>query len=422
MHKVLREKTDQLIYHVQRYTKIDLAYLIRGGFWLSLRNILSFFLSFGAAYVFANLFPKETYGTYKYIIGILAILSVTSLGGMKVAVFQSISHGFEGGLPDIVKKRISWGVLGSIISLGIAFYYKISGNNTLAISFFMASIFIPFLDSFGIYETYLRGKKLFKAYTLYSFFNDLAINIILIATILLSKNLFILLASYLIIFSLTDIVLFFLSLKKFPPNQKTDPQVLEYGKHASVIQFLKTLAGYIDGLLIFHYFGAATAAVYYLALSPVEQIKGVLGNIYSLAVPKFVHKTWEEIHQTLWKKTALFAIFIGIIMLGYIYTAPSIYHFVFPQYQNSIVLSQWYALSLLGAALTLPYATLEAHRSIKKIYIYNIFIYSSQIVLTFVLIYFFNLGGAIAAKILIHIIPFVILRIFAKTPPSSLQL
>jgi len=63
--KKLKDKIYRLLRRSEKYFKTDMVYLAHGGFWLTLGQIISSAASFLLAIAFANLLPKETYGTYK---------------------------------------------------------------------------------------------------------------------------------------------------------------------------------------------------------------------------------------------------------------------------------------------------------------------------------------------------------------------
>src|SRR3989338_1976898 len=127
----------------ERYTKTDMVYLASGGFWLTLGQIISSAATFGLAIAFANLLPKETYGTYKFILSIAGILSVLTLPGMMTALTQAVARGFEGSVIPALKLRVRWGMLAGLGNLVVATYYYFNGNTKLTISFLIVAAFLP---------------------------------------------------------------------------------------------------------------------------------------------------------------------------------------------------------------------------------------------------------------------------------------
>ena len=73
----LRQKMLEFLRWSERYSKTDMLYLVRGGFWLSLNHIAASVSSLILAVAFANLIPAETYGTYRYVLSIIWLMIST---------------------------------------------------------------------------------------------------------------------------------------------------------------------------------------------------------------------------------------------------------------------------------------------------------------------------------------------------------
>ncbi|MEK7538898.1 MAG: oligosaccharide flippase family protein [Patescibacteria group bacterium] len=341
----------QLLRKSEKYTKTDMVYLTKGGFWLGVGQIISSVAIFSLAIAFANLMSQETYGTYKYVLSITGLLTILTLRGVDSAVLQSVARNFEGVLIPALKTRIRWGLLSATSSICIAIYYYINGNNTLAISFLIASGFLPFIDSFGIYNALLNGKKLFHLSATYAAISQIGSAITMAGSLFFTKNLFTILFVYFLSWTLFRFVFFMVTIKKFPPNNKIDPETIPYGKHSSLINIFDALVSSVDGLIVFHYLGSVNLAIYSFALAPVVQIRGLLNNIPTLAIPKLSARSSIEIEVVLRKRIlALFALG-AFISLAYILVAPYIYQIFFPKYIDSVFSSQLFSLAI---ALSLP--------------------------------------------------------------------
>src|SRR3989344_764495 len=143
----------------EKITKTDMIYLAKGHFWLIVGQILSSISAFLLSIAFANLLPKEIYGSYKYVLSIAGVLSVFTLTGMSAAISQAAARGYEGGLIKALKTKIKFGLLGSVGSLGVSLYYYLNAKTELAVAFLIVAAFIPLMDSFALYSAYLHGKK-----------------------------------------------------------------------------------------------------------------------------------------------------------------------------------------------------------------------------------------------------------------------
>lgn len=252
----LQTRTYNFLRWSEKYTKTDMVYLTKGGFWLTTGQIISSASVFVFAVIVANFLPKETYGTYKYILSIASILSITSLSGMNASITQAVARGYDGSFMQALKAKIRWGILGGLASIATSTYYYLNNNTTLALSFLMISIFIPFINSFTIYQSYLSGKKVFNKLTAYVGLSQIISTLISITVVCLTNNIFAILLAYFMSWTILRGLFLKQTLKKHELNTAKDPQTMSYGKHLSLIGVIGTIASHIDKILIFHYLGA----------------------------------------------------------------------------------------------------------------------------------------------------------------------
>ena len=145
-----KNKIDNFLKRTQRYTGTDNVYLAKGGFWLGTGQAVSAIAALLLSIAFANLLPRETYGTYRYVLSIFALLSISTLQGMSTAITRAVARGYEGSFKTALGTKLRWGVAGAAASLATSLYYYLQGNNTLAISFLIATVFVPIMSSFKI--------------------------------------------------------------------------------------------------------------------------------------------------------------------------------------------------------------------------------------------------------------------------------
>ncbi len=163
-----RNKAYGLLRLSERYFKTDMMYLVKGGLWLTFGQIVSSFSIFLLAIAFANLLPKEAYGTYKYALSLAGILTALTLTGMNTAVTQAVARGFEGTLKKSFWIQLRWSVLMIFAAAGGSVYYFLRGNEVLGFALIIIGILSPILNSANTYTAYLGGKKDFKNLSRYS--------------------------------------------------------------------------------------------------------------------------------------------------------------------------------------------------------------------------------------------------------------
>jgi O-antigen/teichoic acid export membrane protein len=318
---------------------------------------------------------------------------------MNIAMVRAISRGFEGSFSQAFLKKIKWGVLGSISSIGIASYYFFQGNEILGISFLIAGIFIPVFDSFNIYLSILNGRKNFKLTTKFNIIAQTFSFMSIVSALVLSNNIIWIILAYFLSNSLIRSILLMATIKKSPINQNKDGETISYGKSLSIMNALGTISGQIDKILIFHYLGSAELAVYAFAYAPISQIRSLLTNIKPLALPKFAEQKNKITSSSYFKKIKLLIIFLTLVIVFYIIIAPHAFRLLFPQYLESIKFSQILTLSLFGVIGILNNSFLQAQLAKKELYIITIIIPIFQIIITLIGRIYLGLVGAVLAFI-----------------------
>ncbi len=389
-----------LLHWSQKYTKTDMVYLAKGGSWLTLGQIVSTIASFLSAIAFANLLPRETYGQYKYILSLASILAIPTLSGMNTAIAQAIARGYEESFIPALKTKIKWGLLGGMASVGLAGYYYFQGNATLTLSFLIAAIFLPFMDSLGLYGSLLQGRKLFDISTKIGITIQVVSITIMITMLFLTDNILLLIFTYFISRTLLRLIFLKITLKKFKLNKKRDTETIPFGKHLSLMSAMGTVAGQIDKILLWHFLGAVPLAIYSFATIPITHFQKALKTSEKLAFPKFVNQEKKILKKTLIPKILKFSAILVIPVGLYILLAPYVYKLVFPQYLESIKYSQYYALVILLFPKKFLGQALTAHVKTKSIYILTTTNIALKIALLLVLLPLYGIWGAIAALIL----------------------
>ena len=384
----------------EKYTKTDMIYLAQGSAWSAIDTILSALISLATALAFANLIPKETYGTYQYVLVVADLFGILVLGGVDTASARSVARGMEGSIFDGLRAKIRWGLLGGAGSVMLGAYYLAHTNRTLGWAFIIIGIFIPFWEAPTLYAGYLQGKKRFDLATACDVIGQLIPALVLIPCLFLTHNLFIILAAYLLSWGGVRALLFWLTIHLLPPNRARDPDMVTYGKHLTVMTAVSTVASSADDVLLWHFLGPAAVAIYIFAQAIPTRAAGVIKTITRLAFPKFAATDSITLKQTLPRKVILL---FGISLLGalaYILCAQFIFTLFFPQYLASVHYSQLLALIIAMQPFNLFSSALSAQAKKKALYIYNFAVPAVRLILLFSLIPPFGIWGAVFALVI----------------------
>lgn len=417
--KKIKAKIVKFLLWTQKWTKTDMLYLAKGGFWLSFGQITHAVLSFITTIVLANILPPDIYGSYKYIIAIVALLSITTLNGMNIATIRAVARGYEGNLPIAIKTKIKWGIIGGIASAILGSYYLLNNNLSLGSIFLIASIFVPFMETLNIYTSYLNGKKKYKTFSFLSQLSTLINVTILISTILLTKNIFIISLIYFSSNTLTNLILTKITIKKYPPNSKVDNSTISYGKKLSFINIIKIVATKIDSILIFTFLGAPEVAIYTITTKPINEIRTLLKHLNILALPKLSKRDWPELKNSLpIKMNKLYIIIIPIIII-WVFSSPIVFKFLFPKYFEFVLYSQIFALDLLFFPRSLITTAFEAQADKKEVFRQNIISPSLKIGFLFLFLPLFKVWGAIIAVLLSNLLNYIYLHFVLNKKSNS---
>jgi len=399
MLESLKTKTYNLLRWSEKYTRTDMVYLAKGGGWMLVVRTLSIATAFILSVVLANFFSKVEYGTYKYLLSVISLLSLFTLSGMGTAVTRAVARGYEGSVKLAIKAERRFGLIGSACSLFFALVYLLNNEITMALYFFVIAFFIPFFNVYNLYSSIFQGKKLFDVSAKYDLLSILISFVLLCAGVYFFRDVLVVLVIYLASASILQYILFKCAVKVNRLNTVEDKNVVPYGKHLSLMGVL-TLATVADHIIIFHLFGPATSAVYALSLAPAEQLKGLLKIVGQISLPKFASSNGTDLKRQIWYKILVFTLFIAVLILAYLILAPFFYKVVFPNYLESINLSRVLSLSLLASSALIPMAFFQAKGATRELYKINFSGLIIQLILFIVLIINFGMWGAIYARVI----------------------
>ena len=397
--KEIKNRIKNFLIWSQKYTKTDMIYVAKGGFWLTLGKVSVMFISLGTMAAFANWLPAKTLGSYQFVISIAGIAAIAGLPGIKIALVRSIAKEKEASLNLAFKKKFSWSLIGSAGLIILACWYFINENFILASAFIVPAIFLPLKISSGIFASFWQGKKRFDIRTKLSIASDLGIATILIFTLFTTDKLWLILTAFFGSTAFFYTIAYFYTQKKVK-NKEIDENLIPFGKSLTLMNIIGTIAEYIDKIILWKLLGPINVAIYVFALKPIEKVRGFT-PIQRLALPKLVEKNIENEKQ----KKAIFCKFLLMFMASIplavvaALIAPFVYKIVFPQYMNSVIYFQ--ALSILITTLPLGIlgTALISEMKTRHLYITNIAVPLFKIILFLSLAPLYGIWGIIIGLI-----------------------
>ncbi|HET8575028.1 MAG TPA: oligosaccharide flippase family protein [Candidatus Paceibacterota bacterium] len=354
-----------------------MTYLAKGGSWLTLSQVLSSAASFLLSIAFAHLLPVEEYGFYRYVLSIAAILAIPTLNGMNTALIRAVARGENQSFIPATLTRFKWGALGSLAALALAAWNFFTGSNELAIAFLLCAIFVPVMNAATTFLAFLNGRAEFRLQSVIGTLTTALAALAIFFGLLFHQHVLVILFLYFASNTLLNLFFFALTLKRFPSKTEAiDPnlsgkikETLSFGKHLSLINSFTLASKQLDKIILWHFLGPAEVALYTFAQIPISQMQNIFSRIASpLTQPKFSRNKLPVLQQTLpGKVLKLFIVFIPFTLL-YIFIAPYLYRFLFPEYMSSVAYTQLFALSLLASPISFFTDALVSQKKQKELY------------------------------------------------------
>lgn len=383
----------------ERYTKTDMVYLFTGGFWLLTANIIVTLFSFAVLFAFANFIPEQTYGEYRFVISIFEVLYVTTLSGLVTSLSQAVASGHDGNFKEIVRTRLLYGLIGTILAFGVGIYYLLKESVTLGWVFIIFAFAVPLIPTTQLYTSYLLGKKSFKRQSLYSIYARIGTAIVLIPVLYFSSDLILILGAFFISNLVINIILTRLTLKAEPPNKRIKEGSISYGKHVSVVETFSTLASNVDKLIVWKFLGPIPLASFLIASAiPQELITRIVGIFTTLAFPKFGESNSIRPVDVLAKISTL-ASFMTVPVAIYIVSVPFLFKTFFPQYVETTFYAQILSLVLIFAPFTIIASYFGAKQMTRMLYLTSIGDLVLKIILFIPLVFLYGMIGAAVAAV-----------------------
>jgi len=402
MPKKLKDPLHNLLRRSEKYTKTDMVHFFSANFWLNFSRIISVGTGMLLTVAFANLLTPEQFGTYKYAIASAGFVATFTLNGLGAAVMRAVAQGKKNVVPAVVRTAIFWSIPASIATLGISFYYFAQGNSDLGYIFLFIAISNTFATGLGTTKGIWVGLGDFKTPAIYGIPRILVPFIIILLTIVITKNVVWIVLAYFASSTIASWLgyLWMLRRLKIHGSPEHVAETIRYGKQMSVLAFFQIGAGQIDQLLLWHFTTPATLALYALALGPMGEAKNLINNFLSVSFRKIASKTEEVLYKTLTLRLWQMFWVCAVMTAGYIVLVPFLFTYLFPKYIDAILVSQILALSILLLPRGLIDTFFVTHGQVKKRSAVILTSQGVRFALICGLIPLFGLWGAVAAILL----------------------
>lgn len=400
----LRNKVFQALRLSERFFKLDMVYMVKGGLWTTLSFAVGTLASLVTMVAFGNLLERETYGIYNYLLSLGASLSFLTLSGAGIGVLRAVARGHENVVPKALYLQLKWNLLAVTTVLAAALYYGYKGNWLFALALALLAAAYPLAEAFHTYKQVLNGRKRFDLLTKINSVVTLLSTLATVVALVLTKSILVLIIVY-AVFSLVPNILLYLFVTKDIPKTEPDPKQVEEMKrtafHITGAGLFGAALQYIDKIVLFQVAGPASLAVYAFAIAGPERLKGLVKSWISIAVPQLAQRSLQEIRPVLYMRLG-FSMLIGTaLFLVYFFLSPLLFKLFLPKYLDAIFYSQIMALSLIAIPVTVYIGSVfSSQNMLRATYIFSIGTQVIRIVLLLILGLLWQFWGVVLAFVL----------------------
>lgn len=331
------------------------------------------------------------------------ISSIFSLNGMNISLISALANKKYGFFIKATKLSFSYSFIGSIVLLFFSLYNFFIGENIMALSFVVASLLNPFFKGLLSWKVKKISFGKYLELSKIELLNSIILNLFLILSIIfyVEDHIFLVLISILIP-SLQNVILFSKERKNKTKNSINKfKKETKYGFQHSIQEIFPIIAKEIDKIIIYFFLSPLSLAFYYVLNRLPEFIKNFMQEVIFFILPKFAKQKFYS--YKLDKITSIFNIIsFGLITVFAFTVYPLIYKFLFAiQYHDYLFMSQILMCSVgFTTDVFIKGGFISTQLKIKSFKRYTIFNSIIKILLSPVLIYFFNIWGAIYAIIM----------------------
>lgn len=406
---MLKRTAVGLLRSAERYTKTDMVYLAKGGFWLSFAQVAAALSALGLSIIVDRYLDKEVYGSYKYVTSVLAIFGALTITGIGTIVIREVARGKDSVVRWAFATSARWALVPTVATLLFAGYTYTTGAHALAAAFAIAALVFPLSNAAGVYQSYFAGKKDFKRSSTYW----ITANIFTVVSIGISMLVFgtvpAIVATATIAGALSSYIAYRIATRTIVDHERVADHASHEGFawHLSGLNILSTASANVDKIVVFHFLGPVAAATYVFAMAIPDQFRALFKSAARIALPKLAERSYDEVRSALPRKMASGVALAALAVIGYAFVAQYIYTFLFPSYIEAVAYSRVLAITSIFVFGQVAVATFQAHGKTGNLYRYSAVADVLQIIVSVSLVPIFGLWGAVWSAVVGRGIAFV---------------
>lgn len=353
--------------------KRETAYLARGVMWLGATQAVASISALVLTLVLARYLDPEVYGSYRYVLSLVAVAGAFGLSGLGTGLMRSIARGKDGSYAHALKTGLKYAPIPALLLVAAAAYEYVYGTGGVGVSLIIAAVGVMAINTFSLYKYYLTARRAYVSMLVVTALTELVPVVVLVAAVVYSTlDLVLLIALFFATHGAASIMGYIWSRLLSPVrNEERDPSLNERSKGLSFANIVSAVATYGDRLLIFHLMSPVDLARYAVAQTLPEQLRAVAKLGLSAVFPKLAAGRYPL--RSLVLRSAFGLAAIGMLATLYALFAPLLIQLLFPAYTDVAGLSMLFALySFLGVIFLLGTTLLSVRDDTKHVYHANL--------------------------------------------------
>lgn len=138
-------------------------YLRESVIYVGLQQGFQLIIGLFQVWVLTAYLSRESYGVWGYVAALVAMASLFTLPGVNQVVTYGAAHSQHGVLMAGVRWRLTYGLLSTLLLLGLAWFHLHSDRSQAAALLLIAALFMPLCQALECIESFLTGMGNFKA-------------------------------------------------------------------------------------------------------------------------------------------------------------------------------------------------------------------------------------------------------------------
>ena len=316
-------------------------FLRKHGAWVIFGKVFVSLLSLLLSVILAKFMTTQEYGSYQYYLSVFLLLGSFSIPGATKSVIKYVALGYEWTYQRLLKLRLRYSLLASIIFIVLSLY-NIYVNNTIeAIVYFVFALIFPFYHSYDLFAYYLHAKVELKRLNTIYVVRAVVQVLSTVIVYFLSQSVELALITFIASIAIINTAIYYkvcpgVSRQMYEEDISYKAKKMAIG--LSLVGILTIIVGQIDKILVFNLINPESLAVYgvgmMIGMTINSMFKVILNSFHAKLV---VHdlKQWHYI------TVLFFGTLVGILV------SMIIPYFVELLYGNTYKESAYYASIVL---------------------------------------------------------------------------